>query len=172
MLEDGVFIENLEIGNIVYVIIRVCECEFIKDGDTDEVKNTYYCGLRCDHPAAAASFSASLYGFSQTQAKHVQESSSQASDSSQMVYDISLPQSSSSQVKLMAKDMILTATIILVFTALSVGLWIYRSIAVPLVKLKKATKNIKEGIWILCWRLRGMMNFPSFARILRRCVSV
>ena len=54
-------------------------------------------------------FSASLYGFSQTQAKHVQESSSQASDSSQMVYDISLPQSSSSQVKLMAKDMILTA---------------------------------------------------------------
>ena len=51
-------------------------------------------------------FSASLYGFSQTQAKHVQESSSQASDSSQMVYDISLPQSSSSQVKLMAKDMI------------------------------------------------------------------
>ena len=90
-------------------------------------------------------FSASLYGFSQTQAKHVQESSSQVSDSGQMVYDISLPQSSSSQVKLMAKDMILTATIILVFTALSVGLWIYRSIAVPLVKLKKATKNIKEG---------------------------
>ena len=37
-------------------------------------------------------FSASLYGFSQTQAKHVQESSSQASDSSPMVYDISLPQ--------------------------------------------------------------------------------
>ena len=64
-------------------------------------------------------FSASLYGFSQTQAKHVQESSSQASDSSQMVYDISLPQSSSSQVKLMAKDMILTATIILVFTAIT-----------------------------------------------------
>ena len=116
-------------------------------------------------------FSASLYGFSQTQAKHVQESSSQASDSSQMVYDISLPQSSSSQVKLMAKDMILTATIILVFTALSVGLWIYRSIAVPLVKLRKA-RTSRSGIWILCWRLRGMMNFPSFARILRRCVSV
>ena len=90
-------------------------------------------------------FSASLYGFSQTQAKHVQESSSQASDSNQMIYDISLAQSSSSQVKLMAKDMILTATIILVFTALSVGLWIYRSISVPLVKLKKATQNIKEG---------------------------
>lgn len=90
-------------------------------------------------------FSASLYGFSQTQARHVQESSSQSSDSNQMIYDISLAQSSSSQVRLMAKDMILTATIILVFTALSVGLWIYRSIAVPLVKLRKATQNIKEG---------------------------
>lgn len=89
-------------------------------------------------------FSASLYGFSRTQVKHVQESSSQAADSNEMVYDISLAQSSSSQVKLMAKDMILTATIILVFTALSVGLWIYRSIAVPLVKLRKATQNIKE----------------------------
>ena len=90
-------------------------------------------------------FSASLYGFSQTQARHMQESSSQTSDSDEMVYDISLAQSSSSQVRLMAKDMILTATIILVFTALSVGLWIYRSIAVPLVKLRKATRNIKEG---------------------------
>ena len=90
-------------------------------------------------------FSASLYGFSRTQVKHIQESSSQAADSNEMVYDISLAQSSSSQVKLMAKDMILTATIILVFTALSVGLWIYRSIAVPLVKLRKATQNIKEG---------------------------
>ena len=90
-------------------------------------------------------FSASLYGFSQTQANHVQQSNSQSADSNEMIYDISLAQSSSNQVKLMAKDMILTATIILVFTALSVGLWIYRSIAVPLVKLKKATQNIKEG---------------------------
>lgn len=148
-------------------------CEFIKDGDTDEVKNTYYCGLRCDHPAAAASFFRKSVRV-QPDAGEVmrQESSSQASDSSQMVYDISLPQSSSSQVKLMAKDMILTATIILVFTALSVGLWIYRSIAVPLVKLKKATKNIKEGNLDFVLEVEGMMNFPSFARILRRCVSV
>ena len=49
-------------------------------------------------------FSASLYGFSQTQARHVQESSSQSSDANQMIYDISLAQSSSSQVRLMAKD--------------------------------------------------------------------
>lgn len=109
-------------------------------------------------------FSASLYGFSQTQAKHVQESSSQASDSSQMVYDISLPQSSSSQVKLMAKDMILTATIILVFTALSVGLWIYRSIAVPLVKLKKATKNIKDGNLDFVLEVEGNDEFSQLCQ--------
>ena len=109
-------------------------------------------------------FSASLYGFSQTQAKHVQESSSQASDSSQMVYDISLPQSSSSHVKLMAKDMILTATIILVFTALSVGLWIYRSIAVPLVKLKKATKNIKEGNLDFVLEVEGNDEFSQLCQ--------
>ena len=109
-------------------------------------------------------FSASLYGFSQTQAKHVQESSSQVSDSGQMVYDISLPQSSSSQVKLMAKDMILTATIILVFTALSVGLWIYRSIAVPLVKLKKATKNIKEGTLDFVLEVEGNDEFSQLCQ--------
>ena len=109
-------------------------------------------------------FSASLYGFSQTQARHVQESSSQASDSSQMVYDISLAQSSSNQVKLMVKDMILTATIILVFTALSVGLWIYRSIAVPLVKLKKATKNIKEGNLDFVLEVEGNDEFSQLCQ--------
>ena len=109
-------------------------------------------------------FSASLYGFSQTQAKHVQESSSQASDSNQMIYDISLAQSSRSQVKLMAKDMILTATIILVFTALSVGLWIYRSISVPLVKLKKATQNIKEGNLDFVLEVEGKDEFSQLCQ--------
>ena len=109
-------------------------------------------------------FSASLYGFSRTQVKHVQESSSQAADSNEMVYDISLAQSSSSQVKLMAKDMILTATIILVFTALSVGLWIYRSIAVPLVKLKKATQNIKEGNLDFVLEVEGKDEFSQLCQ--------
>ena len=109
-------------------------------------------------------FSASLYGFSQTQARHMQESSSQASDSDEMVYDISLAQSSSSQVRLMAKDMILTATIILVFTALSVGLWIYRSIAVPLVKLRKATRNIKEGNLDFVLEVEGNDEFSQLCR--------
>ena len=109
-------------------------------------------------------FSASLYGFSRTQVKHVQESSSQAADSNEMVYDISLAQSSSSQVKLMAKDMILTATIILVFTALSVGLWIYRSIAVPLVKLRKATQNIKEGNLDFVLEVEGKDEFSQLCQ--------
>ena len=94
----------------------------------------------------------------------MQESSSQASDSDEMVYDISLAQSSSSQVRLMAKDMILTATIILVFTALSVGLWIYRSIAVPLVKLRKATRNIKEGNLDFVLEVEGNDEFSQLCQ--------
>ena len=86
-------------------------------------------------------FSASLFGLSHTKlAQH-------NSDSSEIVYDISMGVSANSktQVKLIARDLLFTATVILVFTALSIGLWIYRSIATPLVKLKKATQNIKEG---------------------------
>ena len=86
-------------------------------------------------------FSASLYGLSHTKlAQH-------NSDSSEIVYDISMGVSANSktQVKLIARDLLFTATVILVFTALSIGLWIYRSIATPLVKFKKATQNIKEG---------------------------
>ena len=93
-------------------------------------------------------FSASLYGFSQTQARHMQESSSQASDSDEMVYDISLAQSSSSQVRLMAKDMILTATII----------------AVPLVKLRKATRNIKEGNLDFVLEVEGNDEFSQLCQ--------
>ena len=86
-------------------------------------------------------FSASLYGLSHTKlAQH-------NSDSSEIVYDISMGVSANSktQVKLIARDLLFTATVILVFTALYIGLWIYRSIATTLVKLKKATQNIKEG---------------------------
>ena len=86
-------------------------------------------------------FSASLYGLSHTKLAQ------QEKNSSEVVYDISVGESANSQtqVRLIAKDLLFTATVILVFTALSIGLWIYRSIATPLVKLKKATQNIKEG---------------------------
>lgn len=86
-------------------------------------------------------FAATLYGFSQSQKTQVQ------TESDGTVYDISITDSADSQgrVHVMAKNLFISAFIILISVALVVGLWVYRSIAVPLVKLKKATQNIKEG---------------------------
>ena len=88
-------------------------------------------------------FAATLYGFSQSQAQKVQA----VTESDGTVYDISITDSADSQgrVHVMAKDLFISAFVILISVALVVGLWVYRSIAVPLVKLKKATQNIKEG---------------------------
>ncbi len=62
-------------------------------------------------------------------------------------YDITIADTGSSQtsIQIMTKDLFFTALVILIFTGVSVGLWIYRSVAAPLVKLRKATQNIKEG---------------------------
>ena len=103
-------------------------------------------------------FSASLYGLSHTKlAQH-------NSDSSEIVYDISMGVSANSktQVKLIARDLLFTATVILVFTALSIGLWIYRSIATPLVK--KATQNIKEGNLDLVLDVEGNDEFSELCQ--------
>ena len=88
-------------------------------------------------------FAATLYGFSQSQAQKAQA----VTESDGTVYDISITDSVDSQgrVHVMAKDLFISAFVILISVALVVGLWVYRSIAVPLVKLKKATQNIKEG---------------------------
>ena len=88
-------------------------------------------------------FAATLYGFSQSQAQKTQVQV----EGDETVYDISLTGSADSQgrVHVMAKDLFISAFVILISVALVVGLWVYRSIAVPLVKLKKATQNIKEG---------------------------
>ena len=88
-------------------------------------------------------FAATLYGFSQSQAQKAQA----VTESDGTVYDISITDSADSQgrVHVMAKDLFIRAFVILISVALVVGLWVYRSIAVPLVKLKKATQNIKEG---------------------------
>ena len=88
-------------------------------------------------------FAATLYGFSQSQAQKAQA----VTESDGTVYDISITDSADSQgrVHVMAKDLFNSAFVILISVALVVGLWVYRSIAVPLVKLKKATQNIKEG---------------------------
>ena len=88
-------------------------------------------------------FAATLYGFSQSQAQKAQA----VTESDGTVYDISITDSADSQgrVHVMAKDLFISAFVILISVALVVGLWVYRSIAVPLVKLKKATQNIKDG---------------------------
>lgn len=108
-------------------------------------------------------FSATLYGISQTQSNNTNEELSASYDTT---YDISFSGSSTSQaqVRLMGRDMIFTAFIILIFTSLSVGLWIYRSIAAPLVKLKKATQNIKEGNLDFVLEVEGNDEFSELCR--------
>ena len=105
-------------------------------------------------------FSATLYGLSHTKLAQ------QVKDSTEVVYDISVGESANSQtqVRLIAKDVLFTATVILVFTALSIGLWIYRSIATPLVKLKKATQNIKEGNLDFVLDVEGDDEFSELCR--------
>ena len=80
-------------------------------------------------------FAATLYGFSQSQAQKAQA----VTESDGTVYDISITDSADSRgrVHVMAKDLFISAFVILISVALVVGLWVYRSIAVPLVKLKK-----------------------------------
>lgn len=87
-------------------------------------------------------FAATLYGLGEYQAQHVVESQDNSA-----TYDISILDGSSrtAKVQLMTKDLFFSAFMILVITGLSVGSWIYRSMAAPLAKLKKATYNIKEG---------------------------
>lgn len=86
-------------------------------------------------------FTAALYGFQRVQSQDTPQVNSN------IVYDFSIENDADggARVSLMAKDVLFSALVILVFTSLAVGLWIYRSVAIPLVKLKRATHNIKEG---------------------------
>jgi signal transduction histidine kinase len=109
-------------------------------------------------------FAATLYGFSQTQSHHVAKQQQESQNISSYEISISEYDGSQSQIRLMAKDLFFTASVILIFTALSVGLWIYRSIAVPLVKLKKATQNIKEGNLDFVLEVEGNDEFSNLCR--------
>ena len=104
---------------------------------------------------------ATLIGVHQSQSRHIN-----LSEQSDVVYDIAITESGNgeTQVRLMAKDLFFTAFVILIFTALSVGLWIYRSIAAPLVKLKKATQNIKEGNLDFVLEVEGNDEFSELCR--------
>ena len=81
-------------------------------------------------------------------------------------YGITIADSETSQdgIQIMTKDLFVSALVILVFTSLSVGLWIYRSIATPLVKLRKATRNIKDGNLDFVLDVEGTDEFSELCR--------
>lgn len=94
-------------------------------------------------------FTAIFYGLSENSARKAKNISTiTAIDSSQgTVYDIEIAESNNGKaaVRFMLTDAFIVVLVILIFTSLAAGSWIYRSIAAPLVKLRKATQNIKEG---------------------------
>lgn len=87
-------------------------------------------------------FSATIYGVTHMKSEQIRKA-----QTSEQNYDIAIVDSAdqTAGATLMTKDIIFVVVTVLVFTSLLVGTWIYRSIASPLVKLKNATKNIKEG---------------------------
>ena len=82
------------------------------------------------------------------------------------IYDITIADSVTGQdgLQIMTKDLFITVLVILVFTSVSVGLWIYRSIAAPLVKLRRATQNIKEGNLDFTLEVDGADEFSELCR--------
>ncbi len=107
-------------------------------------------------------FTAALYGFRESQIKNSENM--QINDTTN--YDITIADSVTGQesLQIMTKDLLVTAFIILVFTSVSVGLWIYRSIAAPLVKLRRATQNIKEGNLDFVLEVEGADEFSELCR--------
>ncbi len=105
---------------------------------------------------------ATLFGISEAQHRN-----SSGSDTVQeSAYDITIADTESSQtsIQIMTKDLFFTALVILIFTSVSIGLWIYRSVAAPLVKLRKATQNIKEGNLDFVLEVDGTDEFAELCR--------
>ena len=95
-------------------------------------------------------FAAVFYGFRQTQMKRMdtpQTTAERMPVTESVLYDVEIADSEngSVRVRVVVTDLFFILFAVLIFTSMAVGLWIYRSIAAPLVKLKKATHNIKEG---------------------------
>ena len=105
---------------------------------------------------------ATLYGFSEAQ--HRSTSKNEAVQEAD--YDITIGETGvdGSGLRIMTKDLFFTALVILIFTSVSVGLWIYRSVATPLVKLRKATQNIKDGNLAFVLDVEGTDEFAELCR--------
>lgn len=105
---------------------------------------------------------ATLYGFSEAQ--HRSTSKNEAVQEAD--YDITIGETGvdGSGLRIMTKNLFFTALVILIFTSVSVGLWIYRSVATPLVKLRKATQNIKDGNLDFVLDVEGADEFAELCR--------
>lgn len=105
---------------------------------------------------------ATLYGFGEAQ--HRSTSKNEAVQEAD--YDITIGETGvdGSGLRIMTKDLFFTALVILIFTSVSVGLWIYRSVATPLVKLRKATQNIKDGNLDFVLDVEGADEFAELCR--------
>lgn len=113
-------------------------------------------------------FAATLHGMREAQIRGPKKAETAETASSEYDYDygITIADSETSQdgIQIMTKDLFVSALVILVFTSLSVGLWIYRSIATPLVKLRKATRNIKDGNLDFVLDVEGTDEFSELCR--------
>ena len=107
-------------------------------------------------------FTAAFYGFREYQIRDSEDTHISRNE----MYDITIADSVTGQdgLQIMTKDLFITVLVILVFTSVSVGLWIYRSIAAPLVKLRRATQNIKEGNLDFTLEVDGADEFSELCR--------
>lgn len=113
-------------------------------------------------------FAATLHGMREAQIREEKkaETAETVSAEHDYGYGITIADSETGQdgIQIMTKDLFVSALVILVFTSLSVGLWIYRSIATPLVKLRKATRNIKDGNLDFVLDVEGTDEFSELCR--------
>lgn len=113
-------------------------------------------------------FAATLHGMREAQIREEKkaETAETVSAEHDYGYGITIADSETAQdgIQIMTKDLFVSALVILVFTSLSVGLWIYRSIATPLVKLRKATRNIKDGNLDFVLDVEGTDEFSELCR--------
>lgn len=109
---------------------------------------------------------ATLHGFRKSQNRNMEKNRAAQEAASDYDYGITIADSESDDdgIQIMTKDLFVSALVILVFTGLSVGLWIYRSVATPLVKLRKATQNIKEGNLDFVLDVEGTDEFSELCR--------
>lgn len=113
-------------------------------------------------------FAATLHGMREAQIREEKkaETAETVSAEHDYGYGITIADFETGQdgIQIMTKDLFVSALVILVFTSLSVGLWIYRSIATPLVKLRKATRNIKDGNLDFVLDVEGTDEFSELCR--------